>query len=116
MNLFSERFELIADFLAQPIAYRCDAPLTWGGCNFSACDANDFAAACTGTGAIKICPHFWDQSEEARAGILIHEVTHIYWAAATHNVPSNLRLSQCYEELVAQIYGFNAPSQVCPVP
>lgn len=116
MNLFSERFELVADFLEQPIAYRCDAPLSWGSCNFSACDANDNAGACTGTGAIKICPNFWNHGNEAQAGILIHEVTHIYWAGATHNLPSNLRLSQCYEELVARIYGFNAQSQFCPVP
>lgn len=116
MEIFSKRFDLIADFLEQPIAYRCDPPLTWGGCNFSACDANDNAAACTGVGAVKICANFWNHSEDAQAGILIHEVTHIYWAGATHNIPSNLRLSQCYEELVAQIYGFNAQSQVCPVP
>lgn len=116
MKIFSRRFELIADYLNQSIAYRCDAPLTWGGCNFSACDTNDNAGACSGTGAIKICPHFWDHGEDAQAGILIHEVTHIYWARATHNASSNLRLSQCYEELVAQIYGFNAQSQTCPTP
>ena len=116
MELFARRFELVADFLEQPIAYRCDAPLTWGGCNFSACGTTTNAGACTGVGAIKICPNFWNHNEEAQAGILIHEVTHIYWAGATHNLPSNLRLSQCYEELVAQIWGFNARSQTCPTP
>ena len=116
IRLMAKRFELVEQLLGQPIAYRCDAPVSWGGCDFSACDPTDNAGACDGVGAIKICPNFWDHDPDQQAGILIHEASHVTWASHEHPASANFHRAQCYEQLVAEIQGFNPQSQHCPAP
>ena len=115
MGLLANRYALMARLFGQNVAYRCRVPDNFGGCapTVADCAAGD-ALSCNGVGAIWLCATYWGFTNDAQAGVLIHEAAHIIWGNVIHGARGsggNFRHAECYAELVAQIFGFaNAPT------
>jgi hypothetical protein len=132
MYLFAARYRLLNRMFNQWMNYRCiNGPDNFNGCKIDDCktDSGDpvFAWSCAGTGAVFLCPSFWNatsldavQFKDQQASVLIHEGGHINWEAVgdtdLRGSGRNFRVADCYSTFVADIMGFPALANTCNGP
>jgi hypothetical protein len=117
LRAIAARFARLDAGLRRSVRYVCRSTAhTVGGCRFGACPANRFASACTGNRRVQICPHFWDITDQQRAGVLVHEMGHIALGLGHRNGNFAQRFAnaECYTSMVADIYGFTPADPACP--
>jgi hypothetical protein len=128
LNILSRRFRLVARFLGQPVAYRCiGGASSFGGCAPPTC-AGAFAWSCRGTGAIFLCPSYWDDTADTdeRAAVLVHEAFHVNFGVSSPRQTGevgdetlrgsgrNFVVADCYSGFAADLVGINNPADSCP--
>ncbi len=91
------RFERIADRIANGVRYRCiGGSTTIGDCE-GHCRGRT-ATACLGSNLIMLCPQFWSDSMRTQTFLLIHEVAHL---AFNIRHGANFSHADCYANYAA---------------
>jgi hypothetical protein len=122
MAFLSNRFNILANYLAGPIRYRCRRRgqwVTFGSCT-DRCLNGDVAISCVPNDnrTIVICPGFWDlDNRDHRAGALIHEAVHMRFNFGPHNFANPVqrgRNPECYSTFAGYHFQFRPINYRCP--
>jgi Domain of unknown function (DUF4157) len=130
IGILRRRYQIVARLFSQPISYRCiGGAASFGGCSPPNCDGGVFAWSCRGTGAIFVCPAYWnntDSSVSERAAVLVHEAFHVNFGrsaptqqgevgdAVVQGSGRNFVIADCYSGFAADLAGVVNPADTCP--
>ena len=123
MESLSERFEKINKRLSGSIRYRCpgNKKIKVGGCH-DRCEG-DFAWNCapSSRSTMVLCEPFWTNAQmntaQQKGANIVHEGSHLQYSLPDHKhdtVQQRGQNSECYEAMVADVYGFTAEVDDCP--
>lgn len=119
MNVLSDRFERLSQWLSGNIRYLCPGTsvYTIPGCAPSRCTHD--AESCPGSRRFGICPGFWGiPNDDGKASLLIHEAVHARFRFGGHPTSSlrgRGRNPNCYQGFVNQLYqtGVQIARNIC---
>jgi hypothetical protein len=130
IGILRRRYQIVARLFSQPISYRCiGGAASFGGCSPPNCDGGVFAWSCRGTGAIFVCPAYWnntDSSVSERAAVLVHEAFHVNFGLSAPTQQGdvgdtvvqgsgrNFVVADCYSGFAADLAGVVNPADTCP--
>jgi uncharacterized protein DUF4157/lysine-specific metallo-endopeptidase family protein len=130
IGILRRRYQIVARLFSQPISYRCiGGAASFAGCSPPNCDGGVFAWSCRGTGAIFVCPAYWnntDSSVNERAAVLVHEAFHVNFGLSAPTQQGevgdtvvqgsgrNFVVADCYSGFAADLAGVVNPADTCP--
>ena len=130
IGILRRRYQLVATLFSQPIAYRCiGGAASFGGCSPPNCDGGVFAWSCRGTGAIFVCPAYWNDTADSvdqRGAVLVHEAFHVVFGQSAPSQQGevgdvtvrgsgrNFVVADCYSGFAADLAGVTNPADSCP--
>jgi hypothetical protein len=116
MQVLSNRFESIHNWLGSNIHYRClgtGGSFTIPGCEAGRCTAQAAFTCPGGSHIVAVCPGFWVEPtprDRAQAAVLIHEAIHPLFHFSAHStatVAGRGRNPGCYQGFAHSIFNTN---------